>query len=195
MKAGGLEDKDMDNPLIAIANSWNQIVPGHLHLDKLGKEVAKGVKKSGGTPLEFDTIGICDGIAMGTHGMKFSLPGPGMREMLDPTSAIAGMGLVESVGLITDGRFSGGTRGLAVDHISPEAAMGGPIAVIEEGDRISIDIEKRKIELLVDESEMEDRMDEWEPPEPKFKGSYLEIYSKMVGSAANGAVLDGNDDS
>ncbi|KXB06987.1 dihydroxy-acid dehydratase [candidate division MSBL1 archaeon SCGC-AAA382C18] len=121
--------------------------------------------------------------------------GPGMREMLDPTSAIAGIGLVESVGLITDGRFSGGTRGLAVGHVSPEAAMGGSIAVVEEGDKISIDIEDRRIDLLVDESEIEERLEEWQPPEPKFEGSYLEIYSKMVGSAANGAVLSGKDNS
>lgn len=120
--------------------------------------------------------------------------GPGMREMLGPTSAIAGMGLLESVALITDGRFSGGTRGLAIGHVSPEAAVGGPIAAIEEGDTISIDIENNSIELLVEDSELEKRLEEWEPPEPKFKGSYLEIYSKMVGSATEGAVLNGNDD-
>lgn len=121
--------------------------------------------------------------------------GPGMREMLGPTSAVAGMGLVESVALITDGRFSGGTRGLAVGHISPEAMMGSPIAVVEEGDRISIDIEDRKIELLLDDSEIEERLRDWEPPEPKFRGGYLGVYSEIVGSAAKGAILRGNDDS
>lgn len=121
--------------------------------------------------------------------------GPGMREMLDPTSAIAGVGLVDSVALITDGRFSGGTRGLAIGHVSPEAAMGGPIAVVEEGDTISIDIEKRRLELLVDESDIEERLEDWEAPESEFKGSYLESYSKMVSSADRGAVLHGNDDS
>lgn len=121
--------------------------------------------------------------------------GPGMREMLAPTSAIAGMGLIESVGLITDGRFSGGTRGLAVGHVSPEAAMGGPIAAIKEGDTISIDIENRKLELSIDESELEKRLEDWQPPEPKFKGGYLEIYSQMVGPSTEGAILRGNDDS
>lgn len=121
--------------------------------------------------------------------------GPGMREMLGPTSAVAGMGMAESVGLITDGRFSGGTRGLAIGHISPEAAVGGPIAVIEEGDRISVDIENRNLELLIEDSELEERLQDWEPPEPKFSGGYLEVYSRMVGTAAEGAVLHGNDDS
>lgn len=121
--------------------------------------------------------------------------GPGMREMLEPTSAIAGMGLIESVALITDGRFSGGTRGLAIGHVSPEAAVGGPIALVEDGDEILIDVEKKRLELSVEDSEMEDRFSDWKPPEPKFKGSYLEIYSKMVGPAEEGAVLHGNDDS
>ncbi len=121
--------------------------------------------------------------------------GPGMREMLGPTSAIAGMGLLDSVALITDGRFSGGTRGLAIGHVCPEAAVGGPIAVVEEGDEIAIDIGENKLELLVDDSVVEDRLDDWKAPETKFKGSYLELYSKMVGPAYKGAVLDGNDDS
>ncbi len=121
--------------------------------------------------------------------------GPGMREMLGPTSAIAGMGLIDSVALITDGRFSGGTRGLAIGHVCPESANGGPIAIVEEGDEISIDVEKNKLELLVDDIVIEERLDDWEAPEPKFKGGYLELYSKMVGPANKGAVLNGNDDS
>ncbi len=121
--------------------------------------------------------------------------GPGMREMLGPTSAIAGMGQIESVALVTDGRFSGGTRGLAVGHVCPESADGGPIAVVEEGDRISIDIKDRSLELDVDESELEERLEEWEPPETSFKGGYLEVYSRLVGSASEGAILHGNDDS
>lgn len=121
--------------------------------------------------------------------------GPGMREMLGPTSAIAGMGLIESVALITDGRFSGGTRGLAIGHVSPEAAVGGPIALVKEGDKISIDVEEREIKLLVKESELEKRREGWEPPELDFEGGYLKSYSKMVGTAAKGAILDGNDDS
>ncbi|KXB06330.1 dihydroxy-acid dehydratase [candidate division MSBL1 archaeon SCGC-AAA382F02] len=121
--------------------------------------------------------------------------GPGMREMLGPTSAIAGMGMSESVALVTDGRFSGGTRGLAIGHVCPEAAAGGPIAIIEEGDTISIDIEERNLELLVNDSEIEERLQDWEPPELEFKGGYLAVYSQMVGSAAEGAVLHGNDNS
>ena len=121
--------------------------------------------------------------------------GPGMREMLGPTSAIAGMGLLESVALITDGRFSGGTRGLAIGHVSPEAATGGPIGIVEEGDKISIDVENNKLELLVDDSEIEERLEDWEAPKAKFKGSYLELYSKNVGPSHKGAVLYGNDDS
>ncbi len=121
--------------------------------------------------------------------------GPGMREMLGPTSAIAGMGLLESVALITDGRFSGGTRGLAIGHVSPEAAAGGPIAVVEEGDEIEIDIEEGKLDLLVNSSELEERKKEWEQPEPKFEKGYLDIYSNMVGSAVKGAVLSGKNNS
>lgn len=121
--------------------------------------------------------------------------GPGMREMLGPTSAIAGIGLLESVALITDGRFSGGTRGLAIGHVSPEAATGGPIGVVEEGDTIFIDVEDNKLELLVDDSEIEERLENWEAPKTKFKGSYLELYSRNVGPAHKGAVLYGNDDS
>ena len=121
--------------------------------------------------------------------------GPGMREMLGPTSAIAGMGLLESVALITDGRFSGGTRGLAIGHVSPEAATGGPIGVVEEGDTILIDVDDNKLELLVDDSEIEERLENWEAPKAKFKGSYLELYSRNVGPAHKGAVLYGNDDS
>lgn len=121
--------------------------------------------------------------------------GPGMQEMLGPTSAIAGMGMIESVALITDGRFSGGTRGLAIGHVAPEASVGGPIALVEEGDKISIDIEERKLELLVEDSELEERREKWEKPEPRVKKGYLNVYSQMVGSAAKGAILNGNDNS
>lgn len=116
--------------------------------------------------------------------------GPGMREMLSPTSAIAGMGLSESVALITDGRFSGGTRGPCIGHISPEAMEGGPIAIIKEGDRIKIDIPKRKIDVLISDSEIKKRLSEWKRPEPKIKHGYLARYSKMVSSAGKGAIMD-----
>ncbi len=115
--------------------------------------------------------------------------GPGMREMLSPTAAIAGMNLSDSVALITDGRFSGGTRGPCVGHISPEAMAGGPIALIEEGDKISINIPERKIDLLVSDGEMKKRREAWKAPEPKIKKGYLARYQKLVTSANTGAVL------
>ncbi len=116
--------------------------------------------------------------------------GPGMREMLNPTSAIAGMGLGESVALITDGRFSGATRGASIGHVSPEAAAGGPICLVQEGDLISIDIPNCKITLEVDEEELAKRRAAWICPEPKVKTGYLARYAKMVTSADKGAILD-----
>jgi len=116
--------------------------------------------------------------------------GPGMREMLSPTSAIVGAGLGESVALVTDGRFSGVTRGAAVGHISPEAAQGGPLALVEEGDLIAIDIPGRTLELLVDEEALARRRAQWQPPEPKVRTGYLYRYSQMVTPASQGAVLE-----
>jgi dihydroxy-acid dehydratase len=115
--------------------------------------------------------------------------GPGMREMLNPTSAIVGMGLGESVALITDGRFSGATRGAAIGHVCPEAAQGGLIGLVEEGDIIDIDILNCSIELKVDEETIAARRSKWVCPEPKVKTGYLRRYAKMVTSAARGAVL------
>ena len=115
--------------------------------------------------------------------------GPGMREMLTPTSAIAGMGLDKEVALITDGRFSGGTKGAAIGHISPEAADGGPIALVEEGDRIEINIPAKSLTLKVSEEELKRRRESWQAPEPKIKEGYLYRYSRMVSSGAKGAVL------
>ncbi|MDD5504238.1 MAG: dihydroxy-acid dehydratase [Candidatus Omnitrophica bacterium] len=115
--------------------------------------------------------------------------GPGMREMLAPTAAIAGMGMSKEVALITDGRFSGGTRGPCIGHISPEAATGGPIAVVQDNDIISIDIPKRKIELKISCQQMQKRIDAWRPRPPKIKKGYLSRYACFVQSAAKGAVL------
>jgi len=115
--------------------------------------------------------------------------GPGMREMLTPTSVIAGMGLDAHVALITDGRFSGGTRGAAIGHVSPEAMQGGPIAIVQEGDLISIDIPEKTITLNVDESEIKNRIAHWTPPELKIRHGYMARYSKMVSSAAQGAIV------
>jgi dihydroxy-acid dehydratase len=115
--------------------------------------------------------------------------GPGMREMLNPTSAICGMGLGESVALITDGRFSGATRGAAIGHVSPEAADGGNIALVQEGDIIAIDIPNCKIELRVSDEELAARRAAWVCPEPKVKTGYLARYAKLVSSADKGAIL------
>ncbi|MFH1678073.1 MAG: dihydroxy-acid dehydratase [Candidatus Omnitrophota bacterium] len=115
--------------------------------------------------------------------------GPGMREMLSPTSAIVGIGLHKSVALITDGRFSGGTRGPCIGHISPEAQAGGPIAIIKNSDRISIGISKRKLELLITPEEFKKRLQAFKPPKIKVTSGYLARYSKLVSSADRGAVL------
>ena len=115
--------------------------------------------------------------------------GPGMREMLNPTSAIAGMGLGSSVALITDGRFSGASRGASIGHVSPEAAVGGPIALVEEGDIISIDIPGLKLELKVSDEELAARKAKWQPREPKVTTGYLKRYASLVTSGNRGAIL------
>ncbi|GHI00678.1 dihydroxy-acid dehydratase [Neobacillus kokaensis] len=115
--------------------------------------------------------------------------GPGMPEMLAPTSAIAGRGLDKEVALITDGRFSGASRGISIGHISPEAAEGGPIALVQNGDKISIDLVDRSIELLVDDEELAERRRNWVKPEPKIKSGYLAKYAKLVTSANTGGVM------
>ncbi len=124
--------------------------------------------------------------------IKFEGPkgGPGMREMLAPTSAIAGVGLDRHVALITDGRFSGATRGASIGHVSPEAQAGGPIAVVDDGDTIEINIPESKLTLAVDDGEIENRMKKWAAPEPKIKHGYLARYARLVTSASRGAILE-----
>jgi dihydroxy-acid dehydratase len=116
--------------------------------------------------------------------------GPGMREMLSPTAALAGIGLDKEVALLTDGRFSGGTRGAAIGHISPEAAAGGLLGLVVEGDLIKIDIPRRTLELLIDENELKNRKAQWQQPEANIKTGYLARYARQVGSAARGAVME-----
>ena len=116
--------------------------------------------------------------------------GPGMREMLTPTSVLAGRGLDSDCALITDGRFSGGTRGLCIGHVSPEAAEGGPIGLVQNGDKIVIDLNKKTIDLMVDKQEMARRKKVWKRPEPNIKEGYMARYAKMVTSAARGAVFE-----
>jgi dihydroxy-acid dehydratase len=116
--------------------------------------------------------------------------GPGMREMLGPTSAIAGMGLDKDVALLTDGRFSGASRGASIGHISPEAMEGGPLAVVKEGDIIDIDIPAGKLNALISDAEISSRLALWKAPEPRITSGYLGRYSRMVTSASRGAVLE-----
>ena len=113
-----------------------------------------------------------------------------MREMLNPTSAIAGMGLGSTVALITDGRFSGASRGASIGHVSPEAAVGGPIALVEEGDIIKINIPQMTLDIDVSDEELAKRKANWQPREPKAKGGYLDRYAAMVTSGNKGAILE-----
>jgi len=114
---------------------------------------------------------------------------PGMPEMLSVTSAIVGEGLGPEVALVTDGRFSGGTRGLMIGHVAPEAQVGGPIALVEEGDVITIDVESRLVNLEVSEDELERRRSRWKPPAPKYTSGLFARYAALVSSASEGAVL------
>jgi dihydroxy-acid dehydratase len=116
--------------------------------------------------------------------------GPGMREMLNPTAALTGMGRENSVALITDGRFSGGTRGLCIGHVSPEAAEGGPIALVQDGDEIEWDLDARRLDLLVEEEELARRRASWTPLPPKIQQGWLSRYAKLVRSASTGAVME-----
>ncbi len=116
--------------------------------------------------------------------------GPGMREMLGVTAALAGQGLGESVALITDGRFSGATKGFCVGHVSPEAAVGGTIALVQDGDRITLDITNRLIQLEVREEELQRRLGQWQAPAPKYTHGALAKYARLVSSASKGAVCD-----
>ena len=113
-----------------------------------------------------------------------------MREMLAVTAAIVGAGLGESVALLTDGRFSGATRGMMAGHVAPEAAKGGPIAIVEDGDTILFDEQNRKLELEVSDEEIQARLAAWQPPEPKFKRGVMAKYARLVSSAAQGAVTN-----
>ena len=116
--------------------------------------------------------------------------GPGMQEMLAPTSALIGQGLGESVGLITDGRFSGGTWGMVVGHVAPEAYVGGTIALVHEGDSITIDAHRRLIQLNVDDAELARRRAGWEPPQPRYTKGVLGKYMRLVSTASIGAITD-----
>ncbi|SNZ13920.1 dihydroxyacid dehydratase [Terribacillus aidingensis] len=191
--------RPLDNPYSPVGGL--SILYGNLAPDgsviKVGA-VDPSIKKFLGEAIVFNSQdeaqeGISNGTVQAGHVVviRYEGPkgGPGMPEMLTPTSAIAGRGLAKEVALITDGRFSGATRGISVGHISPEAAEGGPIAFVEDGDPILIDLETRSIELLVDEDVLEERSKNWEQPEPKIKTGYLAKYAKLVTSANTGGVM------
>jgi dihydroxy-acid dehydratase len=137
--------------------------------------------------LEDGTIQAGDVVVIRYEGPK---GGPGMREMLMITGAIKGAGLGKDVLLITDGRFSGGTTGLCVGHVAPEAVDGGPIALVRDGDRVRIDIVNRTLDLLVDEAELQQRRADWEPLPARYTRGVLHKYARLVGSASRGAVCD-----
>ena len=137
--------------------------------------------------LEDDTIQAGDVVVIRYEGPK---GGPGMREMLMITGAIKGAGLGKEVMLVTDGRFSGGTTGLCIGHVAPEAVDGGPIGLVKDGDRIKIDIPNRTLDLLVDEAELTRRREAFEPLPPRYTRGVLAKYAKLVGSASRGAVCD-----
>ena len=160
--------------------------------------VSEKMQRFEGTAVVFDSEedamkAILDGKIKAGHVIviRYEGPkgGPGMREMLSPTSAISGMGLGDSVALLTDGRFSGGTRGPCIGHISPEAAEGGPIAIVQDGDTIVLDIPNRKLEVRLSDSEIKKRFEGWKPREPKIKSGWLARYAKVVTSANTGAVV------
>ena len=137
--------------------------------------------------LEDGTIQAGDVVVIRYEGPK---GGPGMREMLMITGAIKGAGMGKDVMLVTDGRFSGGTTGLCVGHVAPEAVDGGPIALMRDGDRVRIDIPQRTLDLLVDEAELEARRATFEPLPPRYTRGVLAKYARLVGSASRGAVCD-----
>ena len=160
--------------------------------------VSDNMKKFEGSAIVFDSeedamAAIMGGKIKAGHAIviRYEGPkgGPGMREMLSPTSAIMGMGLGESVVLITDGRFSGGTKGPCIGHVSPEAAEGGPIAVVKNGDMIVLDIPKRKLEVKLSKTEIKKRLIKWKPRKPKIQSGWLSRYAKVVTSANTGAIV------
>ncbi|MCX6413313.1 MAG: dihydroxy-acid dehydratase, partial [Actinobacteria bacterium] len=156
-------------------------------------EVFEGVarvferEESAMAALEDDTIQAGDVVVIRYEGPK---GGPGMREMLMITGAIKGAGLGKEVMLVTDGRFSGGTTGLCIGHVAPEAVDGGPIGLVRDGDRVRIDIPNRTLDLLVDEAELARRREAFEPLPPRYTRGVLAKYAKLVGSASRGAVCD-----
>ena len=201
--AAEVHDEDVIRPLSkahhkqgGIAILKGNLAPGGAVVKQ--SAVSAGMMQFRGTAIVFDSEeaamkAILGGKVKAGHVVviRYEGPkgGPGMREMLSPTSAIAGMGLSESVALITDGRFSGGTRGPCIGHVSPEAMEGGPISLVKDGDAIEIDIPKRSISLAVEEKEIASRQKAWKKPQPKIRKGYLARYARFVSSADEGAIM------
>lgn len=182
-KANGFSDDDFSRPVIGICNSFTDIVPGHKNLKEVTEQVKFGVYRAGGTPVEFGCIAVCDSVRYA--GPKGA---PGMPEMFKPMKLLYGQGLAKCTALITDGRFSGTNNGCFVGHISPEAASGGPIALIEDGDKILVDVVHRKLELKVSEEELAARKARFHYEAPKVEG-YLKRYQRDAQSADKGGIL------
>ncbi|MFN3680257.1 dihydroxy-acid dehydratase, partial [Thermosynechococcus sp.] len=190
--------RPLDNPLYATGHLT--ILKGNLATEGAVAKIS-GVKhpQITGPARVFDSEEAClEAILSGKINpgdvivIRYEGPvgGPGMREMLAPTSAIIGAGLGDSVGLITDGRFSGGTYGMVVGHVAPEAAVGGTIALVQEGDLITIDAHQRLLQLNVSEEELAARRAQWQPPAPRYTRGVLAKYAKLVSSSSLGAVTD-----
>ena len=180
MKALGMTSEDIKKPWIGVCNSFNTLIPGHMNLNNITDAVTAGVWSAGGQVVKGDVVVI-----------RYEGPqgGPGMQEMIAVTALLAGLGLEKEVALVTDGRFSGATRGGSVGHVCPEASAGGPIALVEDGDIIEIDIPGRRLNLLVDEKELARRKEVWIKPSPGVNKGWLTRYAKLVSSAAEGAIL------
>ena len=161
------------------------MIVGYARTSSLGQIAGLEAQEAAMTAVTSKKIKAGDVVVIRYEGPK---GGPGMREMLSVTAAIVGEGLGESVALLTDGRFSGATRGLMVGHVAPEAALGGPIAAIREGDKITIDTKTRKLELEISDAEIARRMAEWKAPAPRYKTGVFAKYAALVRSAAEGAI-------
>ena len=168
-----------EGAVVKVAGVANRVHSGPARVYEIEDEAFNAVVKG--------HINPGDVIVIRNEGPK---GGPGMREMLAVTGAVFGRGLGDSVGLITDGRFSGATHGMMVGHVAPEAAMGGPIGLIQEGDKITIDGDTQELTLHVDDAELAERRKHWQPLEPRYKKGVLAKYAKLVTSAARGAVCE-----
>jgi dihydroxy-acid dehydratase len=190
--------REIENPLHGVGTAVilkGTLAPEGAVIKTAGVEMTKFIGKArvfDGEESAFDSVAKGEINEGDVLVIRYEGPkgGPGMREMLATTAAIVGQGLGKKVAMITDGRFSGGTRGFMVGHVAPEAFVGGPIALVKDGDEISINIEDNSVNLHVSEEELKLRSKEWRMPKPNYKSGALAKYALLVGSAANGAITD-----